>query len=98
MQAGMKGSEGLEEPCWRVTKPWQTQPITFFSWLSKALTHREAQPPKAELAKCRDGAGRVVPGLVGNMQVPVPVDPGQGLEGIDSGRDWSFSRILFSHF
>lgn len=52
----MKGAEGLEEPGWRVTKPWQTQPITFFSWLSKDLTHREAWPLRAESVKGRDGA------------------------------------------
>lgn len=51
----MKVSEGLEDTCWWVTKPWQPQPITFFSWLSKGLTHRESQPLKAELAKGRDG-------------------------------------------
>lgn len=76
-QAGLKGSEGLEEPCRRVTKPWQTQPITFFSGLTKDLTHREAQPPKAESAKRRDGAGGVVPGLAGNQHMPTPAAPGQ---------------------
>lgn len=75
MQAGRQGSEGQEEPCQRVTKPWQTQPITFFSWLTQDLTHGEAQPPEAEFKKER-WAGVVVPGLLGNM--PTPADPGQG--------------------
>lgn len=73
VQAEMKGQEELG--C-RVTKPWQTQPITFFSWLSKDLTHREDWPPY-ELVKGRDGAGRVVLGLTGTSTCP-PSRSGQG--------------------
>lgn len=55
----MKGSEGLEGSCRRVTKPWQAQPITFFSRQGKDLTHREAQPLEAELVQGgRCGVGR----------------------------------------
>lgn len=77
VQAGMNGSERPEEPCRRVTKPWQTQPITFFSWLTKALTHGEAQTTKLNL-KSGDGAGGVVPRLVGNQRTPTPAGLGQG--------------------
>lgn len=77
VQAGMNGSERPEEPCRRVTKPWQTQPITFFSWLTKALTHGEAQTTKLHL-KSGDGAGGVVPRPVGNQRTPTPAGLGQG--------------------
>lgn len=77
MQAGTKGSEGLEGPCRRVTKPWQAQPITF-SRRGKDLTHREAQPLRAELVKGREEAGGLAPGLVGNQHTPTPADLGQG--------------------
>ena len=91
MLAGVKGSEGLEEPGMRVTKPGQTQPITFFSWLSKGLTHREARPLRAELVKGRDGAGGVVLGSQGTSTCP----SSRELAGVGSGGDWSFSTILF---
>ena len=91
VQAGMNGSEGLEEPCRRVTKPWQIQPITFFSWLTKDLTHGEAQTPKAEFKKWR--WGRWSSSAAGGEPAHLHLD------GVGSGRDWSFSRILFSqHF
>lgn len=95
VQVGIKGSEVLEESSQRVTKPWRTQPITFFSWLSKDLTHKEARPLKAELVKGRDRTGGVVPGLVGNQHTPIPADPGQVEVQVGTGDSTGFCLTTF---
>ena len=99
MQAGMKGSEGLEESCQRVTKPWQTQPITFFSRLSRDLTHTEAQLSQLNSSKVERGQVEQLQGWWGTSIRPIQQIQDRDLDGTGSGGDWSFSRILFSqHF
>lgn len=71
---GWRGSAGGSQSPGR---PSQSPSLMGGGAGDKDLTHREAQPLKAELVKGKEGVGGIVPGLVGTSSCPLQhIGPG----------------------
>lgn len=99
MQAGMKGSEGLEESCQRVTKPLADPANHLLLTAEQGPDSYGGSALTVELSKVERGQVEQLQGWWGTSIRPIQQIQDRDLDGTGSGGDWSFSRILFSqHF